>query len=91
MNIQKMVEDNFKGLDAAIGDKDLSKFYKELIATCVENYASCDDDLLIIAMSKVKELFTYLDKSGEDSLLPRIYKIQFIKAIEDALKNKPEL
>lgn len=39
MNTAKeIVEENFKGLDELIKDKDLLLFYKDLIETCMEGY-----------------------------------------------------
>ena len=40
MKIQKILDDNFKGLeDAMDGDKDLAHFYKSLIGVCIQEYA----------------------------------------------------
>ncbi len=38
MTPSEIVQENFKGLDELIEDKDLLEFYKDLIATCMEEY-----------------------------------------------------
>jgi len=37
---EEIVKENFHGLDSVIEDKSILKFYKGLIVTCLEGYAS---------------------------------------------------
>lgn len=39
LEVKKIVKENFKGLDDVIKDKINRKFYKDLIETCIEEYA----------------------------------------------------
>ena len=47
MKAKEIVEENFRGLDELIDDKDLSEFYKDLIVTCMEDYSESKNKELI--------------------------------------------
>jgi len=40
LTAEEMVNENFKGLDSLINDEDLCQWYKDLIKTCLEEYAN---------------------------------------------------
>lgn len=39
LDLDKVIDENFKGLEDFITDKDILKFYNELIKECIEYYA----------------------------------------------------
>jgi len=39
INAEQIVEENFKGLDSLIDDEDICQWYKQLIVTCMQEYA----------------------------------------------------
>lgn len=58
---KEIVDENFKGLDDLIEDEDLRHCYKELIVTCIEDYAEQEKAFIAGASLKGNDWVSVLD------------------------------
>lgn len=81
--IEKIVEENFKGLNELIEDEDLLYFYRELIKTCIEGYSEpLTSRILELERERTKLNLDYVDLNAK--------RTQEIKLLKEELSKERE-
>ena len=78
MTAEEIVNENFKGLDSLINDKDLCQWDKDLIKTCLENYHKSRLKEIMPMDEEIQKEFSYVSEirlNDEDGRMERERKI----------------
>jgi len=86
---QQIVEENFKGLDELIEDKDLLYFYKSLIATCLDGFG---ESIIEELVGQSQEMLYEVNKDERgEGLVKRIFQHTYAIPKQTILELKEKL
>lgn len=89
MKAQQIVEENFKGLDEFIKDKDILYFYKSLMVTCMEGFT--EEVLDELANQSQEMLYEKLVNNTKEGLIHRRFRICYAVPKQSILEFKEKL
>lgn len=89
MKAQQIVEENFKGLDEFIKDKDILYFYKSLIVTCMEGFT---EEVLDELANQSQEMLYERNKDEKvDGMKLRDFQVCYAVSKQTILEFKDKL